>query len=61
MDAITESCRMSDLAHGQRCRACNTRVREDLVDHKFFGFEASCVRKDAANTSPDSLHVGRSE
>ncbi|MGF6440366.1 hypothetical protein QF002_001175 [Paraburkholderia youngii] len=60
MGATTESCRMSDLGHAQRCRSCGTRVVDELVHHKFFGFEAACVHKIASNRSPDAGHLERS-
>lgn len=31
--------------HMERCRACGTEVRADLIEHAFFGFEAGCVWK----------------
>lgn len=39
--AATVSCRMS-TEHAQRCRHCGTKVRDDMVDHRFFGFAAGC-------------------
>jgi len=29
--------------HMERCRACGTEVRFDLVGHEFFGFAAGCI------------------
>jgi hypothetical protein len=31
------------MEHMEQCRACETEVRHDLVDHEFFGFRAGCV------------------
>ena len=36
---ITEQNAMGDM---ERCQVCGAEVRWDLVDHPFFGFEASC-------------------
>lgn len=38
----TKPCRFSDLGHAQACLSCGTRIRDDLVDHPFFGFATSC-------------------
>lgn len=36
--------------HFKECRACGTRIREDLQEHPFFGWNASCgAAKDDAN------------
>ena len=40
----TEPCRMSDMGHGQKCASCGTEVRDDLVNHGFFGFAAGCPK-----------------
>jgi hypothetical protein len=42
---ITEQHAMGDMV---RCQVCGTAVRWDLVDHPFWGFEASCDLKEAA-------------
>ncbi|CAE6967461.1 hypothetical protein R70199_07849 [Paraburkholderia domus] len=39
----TVSCRIGP-EHAQRCRSCGTKVRDDLIDHHFFGFAASCSK-----------------
>lgn len=49
--AATASCRMS-TEHAQRCRHCGTKVRDDMVDHPFFGFVAGC------DQAPPSLPSG---
>jgi hypothetical protein len=43
---------MSDLGHGQRCSACGTTVRDDLVDHAFFGFSTGCARAEQGEPRP---------
>ncbi len=48
MGGKTEPCRMSDFGHGQKCLSCGTRVRDDQVDSKFFGFSAGCAKATAA-------------
>lgn len=40
----TKPCQFSDLGHAQACLSCGTRVRDDLVDHPFFGFSAGCPK-----------------
>ncbi|CAJ4327832.1 Uncharacterised protein [Burkholderia pseudomallei] len=45
--AETRPCRMSDMGHGQECRSCGMRVRDDLIQHSFFGFAAGCNRGNA--------------
>lgn len=40
----TEPCRLIDMGRAQKCLICGSRVRDDLVDHKFFGFAAGCPR-----------------
>jgi hypothetical protein len=40
----TEPCRLIDMGHAQKCLGCGTRVRDDLIDHKFFGFAAGCPK-----------------
>lgn len=54
--AITEPCRMSGMEHGQKCQHCGTKVRDDMVDHSFFGFAANCshhkVQADVLEASP---------
>lgn len=40
LGASTKSVRTTE--HMEECRACKTRVRFDLVDHRFWGFKASC-------------------
>lgn len=54
--ADTMPCRLSDLSHAQQCRKCGTRVRDDLVEHPFFGFVAGChqpARGRASEPSPN--------
>lgn len=41
LGAGTESCRMG-VEHAQRCLFCRVKVRDDMVDHHFFGFAAGC-------------------
>jgi hypothetical protein len=49
----TKPCRLSDMGHAQQCRSCGTRVRDDLVDHSFFGFAAGCQQaREAVQSSP---------
>jgi len=55
--AATTACRMSDMGHGQACRSCGMRVRDDLLDHPFFGFRAGCEH----GASPQSLPAPVSE
>lgn len=43
-----------DKGQAQKCVICGTRVRDDLVDHKFFGFAAGCP-KAASSASAKSL------
>lgn len=43
MGGKTEPCRMSDFGHGQKCLSCGTRVCDDQVNSKFFGFAAGCT------------------
>jgi hypothetical protein len=45
--AETRACRLSDMGHAQECRSCGARVRDDLVEHSFFGFAAGCQRASA--------------
>lgn len=33
---------MMGLEHAQECHYCGMKVRDDLVDHPFFGFESGC-------------------
>lgn len=49
----TEPCRLIDKGHAQKCLSCGTRVRDDLVDHKFFGFAAGCPK--AASSASGKL------
>ena len=42
--AETRACRLSDMGHAQECSSCGMRVRDDLVQHSFFGFAAGCRR-----------------
>jgi len=39
--ATTIDCRKGG-EHGQRCRECGAWVRDDMVEHQFFGFAAGC-------------------
>lgn len=51
--AETKPCRLSDMGHAQQCRSCGMRVRDDLVDHSFFGFAAGCQQaREAVQSSP---------
>lgn len=40
--APTEDVRMGH-EHGQKCIHCGDWVRDDLMDHFFFGFKAGCL------------------
>lgn len=40
MGAATREVRSTEWM--ERCRACGTEVRRDLIDHPFFGFRAGC-------------------
>ncbi len=53
----TQPCRLSDLGQAQACMSCGTRVRDDLVDHRFFGFAAGCSKSAAPPRAdgPDSV------
>lgn len=44
--AATRDCRMGP-EHAQQCLACGTKVRDDMVDHGFFGFRAGCSHRSA--------------
>lgn len=55
----TEPCRLIDMGHAQKCLSCGSRVRDDLVDHKFFGFAAGCPK--AVGTSSSKLAARRSD
>jgi hypothetical protein len=43
--AETESCRMG-IEHAQECMHCGKKVRDDVIDHPFFGFSAGCSERD---------------
>ena len=51
MGGNTEPCRMADFGHGQKCLSCGTRVRDDQVDSKFFGFVAGCTKATTATSA----------
>lgn len=38
---LTISCCIGS-EHAQKCVHCHTKVRDDMVNHRFFGFAAGC-------------------
>lgn len=40
----TDSVR-SGCEHMQECRHCGMRVRDDMIEHPFFGFAAGCPER----------------
>lgn len=47
----TEPCLLIGMEHAQKCLSCGSRVRDDLVDHKFFGFAAGCPKAIGATST----------
>lgn len=45
MGGETKSVRIG-TEHGQQCKICGTKVRDDMVNHGFFGFAAGCDKAD---------------
>lgn len=41
----TDSVRTTE--HMEKCRVCGQMVRDDLTEHSFFGFKASCPQRES--------------
>lgn len=48
--APTVSCRMGP-EHAQQCQHCKTKVRDDLVNHRLFGFK-QCEQRNLKRSLP---------
>lgn len=47
---MTRSVRTTE--HMQECLVCKMRVRDDLVDDRFFGFVAGCTKSAQRRSAP---------
>lgn len=56
-DAKTDDCGLLDTGHARQCRFCGVKVRNDLVDHSFFGFAAVCQGESNEDRLTSSANV----